>query len=139
MKKLLLIVLLSLFHFSVIWAQNQHLGTWEGTDGGDTGSFTFDSLGYAYMTMQGITMGGPDYKDEGRIASLAYKIDYTTKPVSIDFILTDKTHNSVSRMLAIIEFLSSTQMKIRLDFSGQSRPKDFLPEGNSDTMILTKK
>lgn len=138
MKKLLLLILFGLFQLSYAWAQNQHLGTWQGTDGGDTGSFTFDSLGYAYMTMQGMTVGGPDYEFEGTKGSLEYDINYKTQPISIDLIQTNKSNNTTSRILAIVEFLSSTQMKIRINFGSESRPKDFLPEGNSDTMILTK-
>jgi len=140
MKKYLLI-LVSIISLNVFYAQdNSIVGTWEGDDNGETARFIFDSDDYVYLTMEGVTYGGPSYDMNGTEASLIYKVDYSKSPNWIDFVINIKEDNSSFDMMkGILEFQDNyTTLKICLNFSEESnRPTNFFSE-NNDTFVLKK-
>jgi hypothetical protein len=138
MKKTLTALILVVLSCSV-FAQTKHVGLWSGVSEGEEGFIKLDAQGYAYITANDETMGGPDFVMDNVHAKLTYKIDYSQEPHPIDFILTDlETNDELGRFLGIIQFLSDDEMKVRLDFSNSGRPENFLPEGNEDTVVFTR-
>ena len=58
----------------------QHLGTWKGTEDGDTLILTFQEDGFAVFELEGMTFGGKEFEAYGQKLSMPYTIDYTRNP-----------------------------------------------------------
>ncbi|QQS50962.1 MAG: hypothetical protein IPM71_15690 [Bacteroidota bacterium] len=113
---------------------------WKGTDEqGEVGYLSFDSVGYAMIIIQNDTLGGKKQTGSENKQVLTYQIDTNVTPITIDFIASlSDTKEELGRLLGIIEFINEKKMKIRLNFDTSERPKDFLPVGNIDTMLMEK-
>lgn len=121
------------------FGQKTHIGTWKANDHGDIGFVKFNEDGYAFFISNNDTIGGAKFTQNGITAKLTYTIDYTTKPINIDLVITRlDTAAEFGRMTGIVEFIGETKMKIRLNMFNSKRPVDFLPEGNSDILIFEK-
>jgi hypothetical protein len=121
------------------FGQKTHIGTWRGNDREDIGCIKFTEKGYSFLIANNDTIGGESYLQNGIRAKLTYVIDYTSKPINIDFIVTRLNDNrELRRMVGIVEFIGETKMKIRLNTFNSKRPVNFLPEGNADTMVFEK-
>lgn len=119
----------------VDYSSNPHLGLW--FDGEDY--IKFKENGQYQIFNQGDTMGGDSYKIKGEKAKLTYVIDYGTSPINIDIVFTSfKSGQEFGRLLGIISFINDTKIKIRFNYHGSIRPKDFLPNDNTDTGIFNK-
>jgi|SRR6478609_9088813 len=125
-----------IFIFSFTTKRTQHIGIWKGVDHGKTGYFTFDSAGFASIEIEGQVLGGKNFQQNGINAQMTYVVDYTTKPIGLDLIITvTDTQEEALRARGIIEFISADKMKISLDLSSGTRPKEFTKE---NTIVLTK-
>lgn len=121
------------------FVQKTHIGLWKGTDQGQIGFLSLKENGYALFYLNNDSIGGEKFTENGIDAKMTYTIDYDSKPIKIDFIVARLDNNEeLGRMLCIIEFIGESKMKIRLNFDNSPRPIDFLPIGNSDTIILEK-
>ena len=121
------------------FCQNTHIGFWKGIDQGEIGFINITENGYALFIISNDSMGGEKFTVNGVQAKMTYTIDYNTQPIKIDFIVIRLDRNEeVGRLLGIIEFIGDTKMKIRFSFDNPTRPIDFMPEGNGDTIILEK-
>ena len=132
------IVLILIVLSSNLYCQNTHIGSWKGTDKGMVGFISFNLQGYAVMVIEKDTIGGEEFIANGLKGKMTYLIDYNTNPKNIDIILTKIATKEEYRLLGIIDFTGDSEMKIRLNFNSSERPKDFLPEGNDETIILEK-
>jgi|SRR6478735_135561 len=134
--KVLIALVALIFIFSFTPTKNQHVGTWKGVDEGVTAYFIFDSAGFATFQFDGKNIGGRSFVMEGTTAQMTYVIDYTTKPISIDLIVSAvKTGEEIQRAKGIVEFVSAEKMKVNIDFLSKGRPTSFTGE---DAFVLTK-
>jgi hypothetical protein len=125
-----------IFIFSFTPKKTQHVGIWKGVDHGQTGYFTFDSSGFASIEIEGQVLGGRTFQQNGITAQMTYVVDYETKPIGIDLIVTIVESNEEAlRARGIIEFISADKMKISLDLNSGVRPTGFTKE---NTIVLIK-
>jgi len=131
-------LLTHLFSFNS-YGQKSHIGIWKGADNGQIGMLDFKQSGFVTLELNNEIIGGEKFSQNGIDAQLTYSIDYNSKPIKIDFIVSRlDTGKEVGRLLGIIEFIGDTRMKVRINFDNPVRPLNFKPEGNSDTIILEK-
>lgn len=137
MKKLLLLLFLApLFAFITINndVEKKIIGKWKGEDKGEVGYFIFDEKGYAFMEMQGQTLGGESFIFEGKEGKMTYNIVDKSTIIKLDIVVTIIEENVERKMLCIAEFLDDDTMKFAIDF-GEDRPINFT---NYNSIILKR-
>jgi hypothetical protein len=138
-KTCLIIMIANLLLSFNSYCQKTHIGNWKGVDKGKIGFINLQENGFATITSDNCNLGGETFRMNGVDLKLTYSIDYKSSPINIDFIITSLNNNEeLNRLSGIIEFIGETKMKIRFSFEKSSRPINFLPEGNDDTVILEK-
>jgi hypothetical protein len=122
------------------FSQTKHIGLWTGVDKDETGFINFDPDGYVSVILNKDTLGGKEYLYNGITkAKMIYIVNYDSYPYQMDFVLIRLDNNEeISRKLGIFEFTEENKMQIRMSAGSIERPTDFLPEGNSETIIFTK-
>jgi hypothetical protein len=137
--RLFFIFLMVSFFSPDSFCQNSHIGFWKGVENGEIGYVKITENGFALFIIGSDSMGGEKFTVNGVDAKMTYRFDYNTKPIQVDFIVVRLDDNQeVGRLLGIVEFIGDTKIKIRFSFDNPERPIDFMPEGNSDTIILEK-
>ena len=132
---IIIIVALSFNSF----CQHSIIGKWQGTEKSVYGFVILDTLGYATLGMGGDTMGGKEFLADSIPARMIYKVDYSSNPKTIDFIVEEIDDNSeLGRLMGIFDLINDHQIKIRLNFDSDVRPVNFEPEGNADTAIFNR-
>jgi len=119
-------------------SRSAHVGTWEGIDDGDRGIITLNRNKTAVMQLGGKTYGGQDARLDGKPYVLRYKIDYSKKPMWIDFIMIGKDGMEMSRLKGIFTYLSKNQIMVCLSFSPTERPLRFEETSYFDTIIMSR-
>jgi len=114
------------------------VGEWTGSDNNNQqGGFVFNKNGEAYIISDGQKFGG---SDEG-IWTLNYQLDLSQSPIHLDFIGVDQNGKVIRKMVSIVEFISSDEIKVRTYFN-EKRPIDFLEDGfeekDQSTITLSK-
>lgn len=135
-NSLLLFLFIVLLSFTT--DAGKEVGTWTGEDKGDVGSIVFDEGGYAAFVIDGQTMGGKSFMQNGKELSMKYEIDYQQTPIQIDFIFYLPTmQQEIARMKGIMEFEGENQMKLAINFStnNNTRPTHF----NDDNSVIFNK
>lgn len=94
------------------------IGVWKGAHGKDELVFEFMKDGVFTLSGEGNKMSG------------TYKVDFSTKPISLD--LTMKMGEELSTRLTIIEFLNENQ--IRIEEPSKTRPTGF----NKDPVVFIR-
>ncbi|MDX1653545.1 MAG: hypothetical protein R3277_13695 [Brumimicrobium sp.] len=139
MKKrllLLFLVVCSTLLFSHVHSQNAHLGLWKGSNQGQVGYISLDSLGYAFFVIEGDTVGGKSFMLEGHEVSMKYKIKYNESHHHIDFIIYLKNQNiEISKLPGIFKFNDDQSILLCINFDSEDRPSDFNEE---DILTLRK-
>lgn len=139
MKKLLIILLVFPF-FSFLspdYKAADFVGRWQGEDNGDVVFMVFDAEGYVSMKMGEEVVGGKEYTVAGRKISMKYKIDDTTHPIHVDFVVTDLETKEQDIMLGIATFDDIDNMHLAFDVEGSKRPVVF-DEENSIVLSRVK-
>ena len=117
---------------------NLMVGTWEGEDQGDKGTFIFDENGYAIIITMGEVIGGDDFYISGVKSIVEYRIELNEKSGNhdIDLIVRREGDNSLISMLpGIFRFDGEDTMQLCLNFEGNSRPGYFIDE---DSVTLNR-
>ncbi|NWJ41606.1 MAG: hypothetical protein HXX12_11615 [Geothrix sp.] len=98
------------------------VGRWEGTDDtGITAAFEFGGDGYATLHMKGQVLGG---RGTGT-PSMRYHLDFTHSPIWMDFIAEDGAGKELGRLLAIVELLSPSELRVMIHEDASVRPAGF--------------
>ncbi len=113
---------------------NQFIGKWAGEDKGDIGYINFDKDGYASFEIKGQVVGGKEFVMDGKKGKITYKIDESTNPIHVDFVLTKLESGEQKRLLCIARFKNENEMMFAINF-GDTRPTEF----NSENSITLKR
>ncbi len=126
-KKILYSLLFVILTSSFSFQESKHLGTWISKEKKDIGFITFDSEGYATLEIGGKPFGGKDFSMQSLKANTKYRINYATSPLQVDITISESASQSeLGKFIGIMEFVSPTQMKLRLEFDEvNGRPKGF--------------
>jgi hypothetical protein len=125
MRKLCILFLaLSFLSFIPKTETNQFVGRWTGEDNGDIGYMVFDAEGYAPFEIKGQVFGGKEFTLQGKKGSMMYEINNTTKPIEVDFIVTQLETGEQKRMLCIAKFTDANNMRFAMGFNN-TRPTEF--------------
>ena len=119
-------------------SRSAHVGTWEGIDDGDRGIITLNRNKTAVMQLGGKTYGGEDARLDGQPYVLRYRIDYSKKPMWIDFIMVGKDGTEMNRIKGIFTYLSRNQIMLCLSFRAAERPLVFEETSHIDTIIMSR-
>jgi hypothetical protein len=123
-----------------MYSQNKLYGLWKGVDQEDVGFLSFNEKGFAMLSINNETLGGENFAVNGINAKLTYLVNYSTNPIGLDLILTRLDSNKeVGRLLGIIEFIEDNKLKLRINFDSPTRPANFMPNDNDDSIILERK
>lgn len=134
MTKFIFTFSLLLFQFPQT-SDTRHLGKWEGDDETGVGYLILDDEDYATIKADGQVLGGKSSVVGGTEVYMLYKIDYSTTPFQIDFIIHQlKDDLELRRLMGIMEFVDDNNLKMALGFTG-GRPENF--EGD-ETIIFKK-
>lgn len=145
-KKLFLILTLLFSCLTFSQTTPKIIGEWIGKDyTGNEGKFIFYDDNFASMTIGGEFIDGKNYKinggkNDGKTAMLKYIVDYSTNPISIDFIallIENKKEVEKGRILAIAKFINDSEMKLSISITGK-RDKDFNVENFENTIVLKR-
>lgn len=137
MKKiiLLLLVTLSLTSFDTVDnTQFNIVGRWKGSDVKTIGYVVFQADGYAYFEVQGQKMGGKDFVENGKRASMTYKFKEMGKMMHIDIVVKIVGEKNSHSLLGIAEKIDSNSFKMQLDYNNV-RPTTF---NKNETAIFTR-
>ncbi|RKF03014.1 hypothetical protein C8N26_2388 [Tenacibaculum lutimaris] len=137
MKKIiiLLIITLSLTSFTKYSESDfSIIGKWKGEDKKEAAYLIFKKNGYAYFKYQGQTLGGKKFLINEEKATMTYEVDYSKKPIEIDFIVKTKASGEMSRLLCIAEKIEKNTIKLQFGFNGK-RPTEF---NDKDGVIFKK-
>ena len=137
MKKiiLLLLVTLSLTSFDTVDnTQFNIVGRWKGSDVKTIGYVVFQADGYAYFEVQGQKMGGKDFVENGKRASMTYKFKEMGKMMHIDIVVKIVGEKNSHSLLGIAEKIDSNSFKMQLGYNNV-RPKTF---DKNETEVFTR-
>ena len=137
MKKiiLLLLVTLSLTSFDTVDnTQFNIVGRWKGSDVKTIGYVVFQADGYAYFEVQGQKMGGKDFVENGKRASMTYKFKEMGKMMHIDIVVTIVGEKQTKSLLGIAQKINNDSFKLQFGFDNV-RPKVF---NNNETVVFTR-
>lgn len=147
MKAIIILLFISASICSAQNAKTQIIGSWKTADLEEgLSELKFGEENFMSLTLNGEIMDGKNYvvkggKNDGTKGLIKYEIDENVVPVTLDIVgytLVDGMPIEVGRMLGIIEFLSSNELKINLSFSGP-REKEFSGYNADSTQILYRK
>ena len=137
MKKiiLLLLVTLSLTSFDTVDnTQFNIVGRWKGSDVKTIGYVVFQADGYAYFEVQGQKMGGKDFVENGKRASMTYKFKEMGKMMHIDIVVKIVGEKNSHFLLGIAEKIDANSFKMQLGYNNV-RPTTF---NKNETAIFTR-
>ena len=137
MKKiiLLLLVTLSLTSFDTVDnTQFNIVGRWKGSDVKTIGYVVFQADGYAYFEVQGQKMGGKDFVENGKRASMTYKFKEMGKMMHIDIVVKIVGEKNSHSLLGIAEKIDANSFKMQLGYDNV-RPTTF---NKNETAIFTR-
>lgn len=137
MKKiiLLLLVTLSLTSFDTVDnTQFNIVGRWKGSDVKTIGYVVFQADGYAYFEVQGQKMGGKDFVENGKRASMTYKFKEMGKMMHIDIVVKIVGEKNSHSLLGIVEKIDANSFKMQLGYNNV-RPTTF---NKNETAIFTR-
>ena len=137
MKKIILLVLvtLSLASFTTPdGAAFNIVGRWKGSDKKSVGFIVFQADGYAYFEVQGQKMGGKDFVENGKRASMTYKFKEMGKMMHIDIVVKIVGEKNSHSLLGIAEKIDANSFKMQLGYNNV-RPKTF---DKNETAIFTR-
>ena len=137
MKKiiLLLLVTLSLTSFDTVDnTQFNIVGRWKGSDVKTIGYVVFQADGYAYFEVQGQKMGGKDFVENGKRASMTYKFKEMGKMMHIDIVVKIVGEKNSHSLLGIAEKIDANSFKMQLGYNNV-RPKTF---DKNETEVFTR-
>ena len=137
MKKiiLLLLVTLSLTSFDTVDnTQFNIVGRWKGSDVKTIGYVVFQADGYAYFEVQGQKMGGKDFVENGKRASMTYKFKEMGKMMHIDIVVKIVGEKNSHSLLGIAEKIDSNSFKMQLGYNNV-RPTTF---NKNETVVFTR-
>lgn len=147
MKNIIAIFLI-FFSFITCKAQNDSkelnlTGNWILTDYWNNNSdFILTEDNFVLMTINGEVLDGKKFiikggKNNGEIAELKYSIDYTKKPIEIDFVAY-KDKQEKGRILGAIKMIRENEFLMTLSFDGK-RNLNFSKENEEKIMIARRK
>lgn len=118
---------LCLFFCAFTDLNDKHVGKWIGEDKGSFGYLILDEDGFASFEIKGKSYGGKESIRNGKKVKMSYIINYSTKPIYIDFIISEIGTNSIQiKFTGIIQFKTENKMKIALQFNPNlERPSSF--------------
>ena len=132
---LLLLVTLSLTSFDTVDnTQFNIVGRWKGSDVKTIGYVVFQADGYAYFEVQGQKMGGKDFVENGKRASMTYKFKEMGKMMHIDIVVKIVDEKNSHSLLGIAEKIDSNSFKMQLGYNNV-RPTTF---NKNETAIFTR-
>lgn len=138
MKKTILLFLVCFSFLSLAQyktAENfNFVGKWKGVDKNKTGYITLEQDGTASISIGDKVLGGKNYVINGKKAYIIYKIEGTTKPINLDFIMYLDGIEKTKRLLFILEIIDADSFKIASDFNAE-RPTGF---AENNTMVMTR-
>ena len=132
---LLLLVTLSLTSFDTVDnTQFNIVGRWKGSDVKTIGYVVFQADGYAYFEVQGQKMGGKDFVENGKRASMTYKFKEMGKMMHIDIVVKIVGEKNSHSLLGIAEKIDANSFKMQLGYNNV-RPTTF---NKNETAIFTR-
>lgn len=131
----LALVLLLTSAFTGADIKEQLIGKWSGTEGGELGSFIFDSDGFITIENNGEITGGREFQIKEKKAQANYFIDDSTTPFKIDIVFSEiETKSVIGKLEGIFELMDDGRMRIAFGFGyTKMRPTNF-----DDSVILVK-
>ncbi len=137
MKKIILLVLvtLSLASFTTPdGAAFNIVGRWKGSDKKSVGFIVFQADGYAYFEENGKKIGGKNFEENGKRASMTYKFKEMGKMMHIDIVVKIVGEKNSNSLLGIAEKIDANSFKMQLGYNNV-RPKTF---DKNETAIFTR-
>ncbi len=126
MKKLILLLFtIPFLAFHSVDTEISIIGKWKGEDKGDIGFVHFDKEGYALFETGDQKIGGKEFIMKGQKAKMTYKLNTSTKPMELDFIITILETNESNKIFGIVEFENENKMHLAVGFGGSARPTEF--------------
>ncbi len=137
MKKIILLVLvtLSLASFTTPdGAAFNIVGRWKGSDKKSVGFIVFQADGYAYFEENGKKMGGKNFEENGKRASMTYKFKEMGRMMHSDIVVKIVVEKNSHSLLGIAEKIDSNSFKMQLGYNNV-RPKTF---DKNETVVFTR-
>jgi hypothetical protein len=131
---ILSVALIQLFYTPEEKRKSRFIGEWKAEHENKKIRLSFNSDGYAYLTINNEIKGGKEFLINKKKASLTYKINSKTTPMQVDLIITLKDDGSKKTLPCIAEFIDKNNMKFVFGDSG-TRPKNF----NSNEALIFKR
>ena len=137
MKKiiLLLLVTLSLTSFDTLDnTQFNIVGRWKGVEKKSVGYLIFQEDGYAFLEENGKKIGGKNFVENGKKATMTYKFQDMGKLMHIDIVVTIVGEKQTQSVLGIAQKINNDSFKLQFGFDNV-RPKTF---NKNETAIFTR-
>lgn len=137
MKKiiLLLLVTLSLTSFTSLEdTQFNIVGRWKGVEKKSVGYLIFQEDGYAFLEENGKKIGGKNFIENGKKATMTYKFQDMGKLMHIDIVVTIVGEKQTKSLLGIAQKINNDSFKLQFGFDNV-RPKVF---NNNETVVFTR-
>ncbi len=132
---LLLVVTLSLTSFTTPEeAAFNIVGRWKVNDEKTVSFIVFQEDGYAYFERKGQKLGGKDFVENGKRASMTYIFKEMDKMMHIDIVVTIEGEKQSHSLLGIAEKIDANSFKLQLGYNNV-RPTTF---NKNQTAIFTR-
>ncbi len=126
-KHILVSLIALTFNFNL--TNSEFVGKWVGKNKRKVGYVNFDYNGYASIQLNGKNYGGERFDYNGKKVKMTYVVNSSTRPIQLDFILTDINSGEVQKFLAIVKFTDYDTMQLALNIMGK-RPRQFTPNNS---------
>lgn len=109
------------------------IGSWQGDDGDQIGTITFDDEGYCTMVVGNQTMGGKEFESDGNKGSMTYAIDKSQTPIAITLTVTrfatETDPEFATNMYGLIKFKDDNNITLALG-NPEQKVTEFTPDNS---------
>lgn len=137
MKKIILLVLVTLSLASFTTPDGvafNIVGRWKGSDKKSVGYLIFQEDGYAFLEENGKKIGGKNFVENGKKATMTYKFQDLGKLMHIDIVVTIVGEKQTQSLLGIAQKINNDSFKLQFGFNNV-RPKTF---DKNETVVFTR-
>jgi hypothetical protein len=113
------------------------VGKWEWDSYSSSGIFVFYDNGFVEMESENEKIGGKEFVRDGKKFSLEYKVNYETKPNTLDLVFTELNSDNQLIMPGIIDIVENDIVLFARGSDG-IRPKSIADSDDKITLYRTK-
>ncbi len=115
------------------------VGKWKASQKGDMVYLIFGEDSTFMLKHERDSLGGKSFMFGDGLATSAFKVDTSFKPIHIDMLIIQTASGAViNQMKGIFEVINPGKIRLRMSKDAGDRPNSFLPKGNEETLIFVK-